>query len=383
MKTILYFHQSAELYGSDKTLLQLVIGMSLAGHKVIVVVPNEGLLTQEFKKNNIRYIVSPVLKLHRDMFTFRKMFLSFLDIFSSIKKIRKETKNLKIDFIHSNTLAVLNGAIYAKLFHIQHIWHIHEIIEKPKIVKKIFKFLINSFSDIVVFNSNATAIHWGIKNDKISYNIIYNGSNNFEISLSADEINVLRKKFLDTERQSIIITLVGRISRFKGQQLLLKAFELACKDKTDCHLVFVGNSPSGQEHYQNDLEKMVNGSQKKDFIHILPYQKNIDEVYTISDIIVVPSTEPESFGMVALEAMAAERAVIVAGHGGILEIIDHNKTGIIFEPSNLEDLARSLNELIENKQLRERLGKAAREKAKEFSLGKYLDSFEKLYSTEK
>lgn len=380
MKTILYFHQSAELYGSDKTLLQLVIGMQRNGFKVIVVVPEPGPLTQKFKSNNIKYIISPVLKLSRNMFTIRKLSLFVSSIYSSIRKVRIAVNGQKIDLIHSNTLAVLLGAIYAKIYGIKHVWHIHEIIEHPKIVVYIYKFLLRNFSTTIVFNSTATAEHWKQKYRKANVEIIHNGIAAIDNEISSDRIDALKKEFLSTKSESIVISLVGRISKLKGQKLLLNAFETSCNKNKNCSLLFVGDVSPGQDAYRMELENSINKSPNKDFIRILPYQKNIQEIYAISDIIVIPSTEPESFGMVALEAMIAEKPVIAAGHGGILELVTNKKTGISFEPLNQDDLSRALNELIEDKSKRDEYGKNGRQKAiAEFTLGKYIHSFDQLY----
>ncbi len=368
MKTILYFHQSAELYGSDKTLLQLVIGMSKKGHKVIVIVPEEGPLTGEFQNFNIKYIVSPVLKLSRDMFTLKKLSLFVYHFFSSTKTIRRETKNLNIDCIHSNTLAVLLGAFYAKLFRIKHLWHVHEIIQHPKLFHHIYSFLLKNFSYNIVFNSKATSDHWKIKKSKTLQHIVYNGIENPNKLFTTDEIKAFRKKKLNINSKSTVITLIGRISRLKGHQLLLRAFENACKGRNDCVLLYIGEPPNGQEHFQVELEQLIESSPKKDSVRILPHQKNINKIYAITDIVVVPSTEPESFGMTALEAMIAEKPVIAAGHGGLLEIIEHNKTGLIFE---------ALNE----NALRKRIVIKAKERAiKKFPLKKYINSFEEIYT---
>lgn len=379
MKTILYFHQSAELYGSDKTLLQLVIGMSEKGHKVIVVIPEEGPLTAEFKDSKIEYIVNPVLKLSRDMFSPKKLFLFIYHFFTSIKTVRRKTKNLNIDLIHSNTLAVLLGAFYAKLFRIKHIWHVHEIIQHPKVIRLIYIFLLKNFSSIIVFNSRATANHWGIS--KTPQHIVHNGIENLFTQLTANEILTLKKEKLNLNTESIIITLIGRISRLKGQKLLLKAFENACLDKENCVLLYVGGPPSGQEYFQTELQELIKSSPKRESIHILPHQKDINKIYAITDIVVIPSTEPESFGMIALEAMIAKKPVLVAGHGGLLEIIEHNKSGLVFKASNEKALSQELLRLIEDSNLRKKLVLKANERViKEFPLNKYIDSFDQIYT---
>jgi hypothetical protein len=156
-KTILFIHQSVELYGSDKTLFFLVKGiMKNNNFNVVVALPGEGPLKKLLEKNNIKVIVTPVINISRKMFTLKHLLSLPFYIASSIKKLKKELGDLKIDIIHSSTLAVLLGAFYSKKYKINHIWHIHEIIEKPKAVSYFFAYLVNHFSNVVVFNSNAS-----------------------------------------------------------------------------------------------------------------------------------------------------------------------------------------------------------------------------------
>lgn len=69
MQNILFIHQSAELYGSDKTLLYLVANLDKNKFFPIVILPDEGPLKIELEKENVKVIIAPVLKLYRKMFT--------------------------------------------------------------------------------------------------------------------------------------------------------------------------------------------------------------------------------------------------------------------------------------------------------------------------
>ena len=85
MKNVLFVHQSADLYGSDKTLLFLVEALK-KNISPIVVVPEEGPLIEELRKKEIRVIISPVLKVSRQLFTSFKIFIFPFLIYLAIKK---------------------------------------------------------------------------------------------------------------------------------------------------------------------------------------------------------------------------------------------------------------------------------------------------------
>ena len=176
MKTILFIHQSADLYGSDKTLLYLVKSIKDIANAIIVV-PEEGPLTQEFKNLNIDVFIIPVIKVSRQLFTSLDFFKLPFEIYKALRVLRKKLGNRKIDLIHSNTIAVFLGALYSRKYNIKHIWHVHEIIQKPKIVAKVYPYLVQWFSDCVVFNSKASANHLYKNKPKLEKKsiIIYNG----------------------------------------------------------------------------------------------------------------------------------------------------------------------------------------------------------------
>ena len=156
MINILFIHQSADLYGSDKTLLQLLINLDTSKFNPVVVIPLDGPLKEELEKNNIKVIISPVLKLYRKMFTPLNILLFFKQIKKGIQVLDELNKEYKFDIIYSNTLAVLLGMIYARKRKIKHVWHVHEIIVHPKPIAFIFPKLLNKYADVVVCNSKAT-----------------------------------------------------------------------------------------------------------------------------------------------------------------------------------------------------------------------------------
>lgn len=177
MKTILFVHQSAELYGSDKTLYYLVKDLAKHQIRAIVVLPEEGPLASLFRESNIELIISPIIKLSRSTLGIKNILKLPFHSISSLSKINKKLKNEKIVIVHSNTLAVLLGALYAKQKKIRHIWHVHEIIEQPKILNTLYRHLVTCFSNQVVFNSKASFESLVKGNRKLfkKSSVIYNG----------------------------------------------------------------------------------------------------------------------------------------------------------------------------------------------------------------
>ena len=378
MKNILFIHQSAELYGSDKTLLLLIKHLDKTKYQAVVILPNEGELKIELEKEKIKVFITPVLKLYRKMFTPKNIFLFVKNIKIAFEELDVLNKEYKFDLVYSNTLAVLLGFFYARKRNIKHLWHVHEIIEKPVVFSTVFRKLLRLKSNtLVVYNSIATQNFWRInKNSKV----IWNG---LEIpqTIPYIEINQIRQTIFSANDSKIIIALVGRISSWKGQQLLLRSFFSLAKDNKNILLTFVGSPPPNQELFLNELRNSISDFKIENQVIIVPFYQEISKIWQSIDIAVIPSIEPEPFGLVAVEAMLAKKPVVATNHGGLKEIVNHNETGFLVNPNDEVALAEALKKLIDNSQLRSDFGIAGYETAlSKFTIEKHVNGFETIFS---
>lgn len=377
MTNILYIHQSSELYGSDKTLLCLVRGIDKSQYTPIVVLPGEGPLKDVLLNENIKVIVAPVIKLHRKMFKPGYLMRLPFEIYKSIRLIKKEINGIKIDIVHSNTLAVLLGVFMARNLKSKHVWHVHEIITHPKFISNLYPKILDRYAAEVVCNSNATLENLVMRNAnlKSKIQVIHNG-----LDPAAFQSDSIDRHAFGFSKEDIVLSLVGRISRLKGHQLLLKVFNDRFKDSKNVKLLFIGSPVVGQEFYLEELEQKITEFQLADQVKILAFQKDLREIWGVTDISVSPSTEAESFGLVALEAMFSRIPVVATNLGGLKEVVVDNETGYLFENKNEEALGNALQKLVDNTALRQQFGQAGHSRAmSEFTLQKYISRFEAAY----
>ncbi len=382
MKNILFIHQSAELYGSDKTLLLLLKNLDKNKFKPIVLLPFDGPLKEALENENIEVVIAPVLKLYRKLFTPKNIFGFFKDIKVAFKIVNELHKKYQFTLIYSNTLAVLFGIMFAWKNNIKHLWHVHEIIEKPSLFKKAFVGLLSLKSNThIVYNSQATKVFWELNKSIINKGVvIWNGIEIYTPESSTSELFDIRKNLFLAQPNEIILALVGRISRWKGQMILLDAFNNLVQKNENIKLVFVGAPPPNQEKFQEDLEDRISSFNLNDKVLIIPFQNEIHKIWQAIDIAVVPSTEPEPFGMVAIEAMLAHKPIVGSNHGGLTEIIENNATGFLVTPNSVQDLVIALEKLIQNELLRKEMGeKGYLRVTTAFSVEQYVDSFEKFF----
>jgi glycosyltransferase involved in cell wall biosynthesis len=378
MINILFIHQSAELYGSDKTLLSLLKHINKLKFCPVVILPFEGPLKIELEKENIKVVIAPVLKLYRKMFSLKNGLTFLTDIKKGIVILDSLNKKYKFDLVYSNTLAVLLGVIYARKRKIKHLWHVHEIIVHPKIIASTFPKLLNKYANVVVCNSFATMKNIVERARQLENKtvVIHNGID----LLKQPHDRHCSKEELGFKSSDIVITLVGRISRLKGHKLLLNTYINYLSSTDNIKLLFVGSPVEQQEYYLEELKQIISKNGLQDKVKILPFAKNLNFIWDCTDIAVMPSTEAESFGLVALEAMFAKKPVVASNHGGLTEIILNNETGFLVAPSDEIALSEVLLKLIENPNLREKFGNRGYDRAiKEFSVDSYVKSFEDLF----
>lgn len=366
-KNIVFVSISNDLYGSSKVLLSLVLKMKKESsdfYPIVCLPIEEGPLKEVLMENDIKIIEMPIVKLTRSMLRFFKIFSILKEYFKAKKIFKRETLGKEIACIHSNTLATLFGSFFCVFNKPKHIIHVHEIMDRPWFVKYFFATIMLLFSNKIVYNSFATEKFFNktcplLKKKSIT---ILNGVDRDSNSLSKKERRELRLEIFKANEENFLIGLVGRFNRLKGHNLLLESFKDLSLKFSNIKLCFVGSSPKNQDFYYFSIINRIEELQLKNKVEIIGFQKNIYPILDALDVIIVPSTEPESFGIIAVEAMLSHRAVIASEIGGIPNFITHNETGILFEPNNKEQLNKALERVITNSNLKEELEENAYKK---------------------
>lgn len=374
---IIFINQSSELYGSDKTLLDLVIGLKYNYNiDPIVIMQQPGLLNLELDKHNIEYHYIPVLKLHKKMFSINYLFGLAKDSILSVLKLRKIVKQNNVELIYTNAFSVMLGNAYAFWFKTNHIWHCHEIIHSPKIFVMIYHQLIKSrLVDTVIYNSKSTMDCWVKGSQKIANkaNLVYNGINLDTKLESQNDIKILRQTiFPKINESTLIYGNIGRISDRKGIEILIDAFHLIHKKNNDTRLLFVGSPAPGKEDFLSKMIAKIKVYDIENKVVFIPFANNVFQYWQAIDIAVIPSKEPESFGLVAIEAMLTKKPVIVSNHGGLAEIVEENVTGYKFEPNDLNSLTQAMSKLLDDQEKRQSFGESGLQRVQTmFSIDKY------------
>jgi len=385
-KKVLYVHSSDELYGADKVLFQLLGSLDRSKFEPIVVLPRDlpyqGLLATALRGQAVRICPIPFLSvLRRSYFSPKGGILYLYRLMRSTLFLCRLIRQENISLVHSNTLAVLPGAIAARILGIPHIWHVHEILASPAFLRIAMAWLTPLLSTRVVAISRAVQAHLAtssvLNRDKSV--VIYNGIDPTDFDQAKILGRALRREW-EVKPGEILIGVVGRISWWKGQEVFLKAASHLAPLFPHVRFVIVGDTVAGQEHLRQELERFVHQRCLQGKVLFTGFLRNIPAVMGALDLLVVPSRLPEPFGMVALEAMAAETAVIAPAHGGLPEIIEHRKTGLLVPPDHPEELALAIEALVVDEDWRESMGKAGRKRVElQFSMRAFSERWQRLY----
>jgi starch synthase len=198
------------------------------------------------------------------------------------------------------------------------------------------------------------------------------------IDMKSVGVNVDTFRPDESKRLDSFVLYVGRLQKLKGVHILLQA--LSCL-KISVHLVIIGPFDQNDPEYSNELKKTVDllNSQGKHKIELLGRKNEVELVlwYQKASFLVAPHLDRICDGLTTLEALASATPVIATGGG----VIKDKLNGLLIPPNDVEKLAIAINELLENKELRRKLGINGRRIIEEqYSWGRIVKDLIKVYA---
>ena len=383
MKRILYLHAGAEMYGADKVLLELIKGLDSKEFEAHVILPNDGVLVEALRQVGAKVSVLDYPILRRKYFN-PKGILEYLKSYRRYsQKIAQYVRENGIEMVHNNTAAVLEGIYLKRKLKLPLIWHVHEIIVKPKAISDFINMLMGRYADKIVTVSQAVANHIKqspfIKDSQVE--VIYNGVDN-AVYYPMDASSI-REKF-DIAQDALVIGMIGRVNAIKGQNDFIEAVEPLLEKNEQAVAFLAGGVFPGEEWRLEELDKRIASSSVVSQIHRIDYYDKTSELYNMFDIFVLPSIKPDSLPTVVLEAMACSKPVVGYNNGGIAEMVVDDKSGCLVKPNRPQELSNAISLLLDSSEKREKFGRVGYQRQKElFSLESYIKNFSELYKTDR
>ena len=364
----MFVAHSGDGYGANRSLFDILFGLDKALFEPVLVAGSSGFLTQEVAKKDIPVYVMPFRRWTRIKF-YSPVMLNWVANFLTACRMAFLARSLGVVLIYTNTGGVVSGALAARLAGIKHIWHVREeVSERP------FEFkIIDRLSDQIIANSQATRKRFADQAQK-KIAVVYNG---FRVPPGiADKDREDSKGKLGLSGQNVL-TLIGSIDERKGQKESVLAMPQILKHCPNTKLIFVGQSLPSTKSYETEVKRMISSLGIQQSVLFYGFKENLDEVYSLTDIQIVPSRY-EAFGRVIVEGMLRGLPVIATNTGGIPEIIQDQKTGILIDVREPEVLAEAVIELFGNGNKRHQISQAARLSAiNSFGMDNTINSIQK------
>ena len=364
-KKILHIIGGGEIGGAEELVFTLLKMTDPSRYEVHLVCLCQGPFAHLVKKEGFPVLTIPMR--HR------------MDI-SKIKPVRNYIREQQIDLIHTHGVrANLIGRPAAERENIPVVTTFHSMLhydyDAPwKVAMARFLTMHGNH-----YTNRFIAISQAIKEDLLDMHIpadkiqvIHSGLDVSKFT-STQNPDMIRQQFgLDSDR--LTFTMVARFHPVKGLRYFLQAARLLLDAGIKAQFLLIGEGL-----YRPELEAQVRDLGIDSFVHMPGYYRQVEDVYRISDVLCVPSLM-EGLGLVILEAMYFGVPVIASSVGGIPELIEDGKSGILIPPADVQACYNAMYKLAGNQDLAQSLTWQGKERVKDFTIENMARQVEECYS---
>jgi glycosyltransferase involved in cell wall biosynthesis len=370
---VLFFDHTAAQSGAEIAMLNLVSHLDLQKVTPVVVFGASGPLVEQmrpFADTHVLAMPVAVAGAKKDslgvgsLFDLRATFSGAAYIWRLAQFIRRND----FDLVHTNSLkADLIGGIAARLSRCPVIWHVRDRIEEeylPRSVVRMFRLLSRWVPHFVIANSASTlrsvypgAITGSASSSSVrgrrSSAVVHDGTPwPFKGSSSSAGNGVVR------------IGLIGRISPWKGQHIFLEAAARVHPNYPNARFYIVGSALFGEAEYERKVRLLTESLGISSIVTFTGFRSDVQNAIADMDLIVHASISGEPFGQVIIEGMAAGKPVIATNGGGVPEIVEDGKTGILVPMGDAPAMAEAISRLLADPVLASDMGTRGRERVR-------------------
>ena len=281
-------------------------------------------------------------------------------------QLRRRLRKLQPDIVHSNGMKMhLLGALAKGATPL--VWHLHDYLSARPTMKLLLRRL-SSRCQLLIANSESVAADarqvlpehlpvYGVHNAVDPDMFTPEGP-----SLDLDQLAGLPPAALDMTR----VGLVATFAFWKGHEVFLRA-AAACRSAYPIRFYVIGGpvyATGGSQYNVEQLRGIADDLGLSDCVGFTGFVEDVPAAMRALDIVVHASTEPEPFGMVIVQALACERAVIISDAGGARELVEPGVTALLHPPGDAQALAFAITQLAADAGLRRQMGATGRQQVK-------------------
>jgi glycosyltransferase involved in cell wall biosynthesis len=356
---ILYVDQTGQLGGGELSLLDVIKN---SAHEAEIALFDDGPFRVALEELNVRVHLLSLGK--ADTIRREAGLGSILSCGPALLSLRNQLASLArgFDVIYANSQkAFLISALVRQPGQIL-IWHLRDMLTADHfspLMRKAAVMAGNVAASAIVVNSEAVLesfVQAGGKRKKAV--VVYNGISPEPFdSVQNSDVEKLRTQ-LGLEGK-FLVGVFGRLSPWKGQHIVIDAL---CR-LPETHVLMVGEALFGEQAYADELRTLARSKGVEDRVHFLGFRRDIPTLMKLADVVVHASTAPEPFGRVIVEAMLSDRPVVATRAGGVVEIIEDERTGLLVKPGSSSELSTAIERLRTQTAFTAELASAAKERA--------------------
>lgn len=277
----------------------------------------------------------------------------------NVRRLRRLIREREIDLVYTNTSAIFESAIAARLEGVPHVWHVHEVLQTGNRMQQLLplrtmKRLIYRWSSRIVFESNAARTVFEDCTPADKSQVIYNS---VRLDESPVDRQAARRRF-GLRDEDVAVGFVGQFIDRKNPLLLIDAIS-RLPDAKRVHCLFAGDG-----RLRAEMESRISAHGLSNRCRLVGFQDDVRPFLNAIDVLALPSRQ-ESFGLVLVEAAHYGKPVVACRSQGPTEIVVDGETGFLTPQDDAQALAAALQRLSESQSLRLRLGAAGRRRAQE------------------
>jgi glycosyltransferase involved in cell wall biosynthesis len=369
---VVYVDHVARMSGGEIAMLRLLPHLQRVNAHVILA--EDGPLVAEL---HLAGISTEVLPLHDAARSLRKANVRVAGVSPAaagataayVLRLARRLRRLAPDLVHTNSLkAGVYGSVAARLAGLPVVWHVRDRIADdylPAPAVRLIRGMTRHLATAVVANSHATMATLEARSDPtVIYSVVP------EVMHRVAPVGRVNGR-------PMTYGIVGRLAPWKGQDLFLRAFARAFPSGAERAIV-VGGALFGEDGYAHHLTALASSLGIAERVEFRGFRPNVWSELAHLDVLVHASVTPEPFGQVILEGMAAQVPVVAARAGGPAEILQHDVTGLLYEPNDESQLAGAMLRL-RDPRLRDRLSVTAREEVRRYEPHVVAAELQRLY----
>lgn len=311
-RTILQIIPDLNAGGAERTTIDIAEGLTQAGARALVATEG-GRLVGELQAKGGIWVPFPAATKNP------------IAMASNVGKLVQLIRQENVDLVHARSRAPAWVAFAATRVTKKGFVTTYHGAYNGKSAPKILYNSVMARGDVVIANSMFTAelIQKVHRIDPVRLRVIHRGTNFESFSsemVGPDRVERVRRSWLATPDERIVL-LAARLTPWKGQKVLIRAAALLrARGYQDVVFVLAGD-PQGRETYVEELDKLIASENLGSVVRRVGHVTDMPAALMASTLVTVPSTEPEAFGRVAVEAQAMGVPVVVSDLGAVPETV--------------------------------------------------------------